>query len=59
MDAGERVRDERYEIREHPALPGAWEITATSHEEVYIVLFGGSNAEARAKEYLSWKGGWA
>lgn len=46
----------KYKLKEHPMLPGSWEIMATSpNGEIYIVLFAGVDAKDRAEEYLAWK----
>lgn len=53
------IEEYKYDFREHPMLPGSWEVTATApNGDVYLVLFGGVNAKARAQEYLTWKGEW-
>lgn len=44
-----------YEIREHPLLAGSWEVSCLGDDGkyVYIALFGGIGAEARAREYVA------
>lgn len=46
----------RYEIREHPLLPGSWEVSAEGpNGEEYLTLFAGDEARVRAEEYADWK----
>jgi hypothetical protein len=51
-----REIDMKYEVREHPILPGSWEVSAEGPDgEVYLTLFGGTDAQKLAEEYAGWK----
>jgi hypothetical protein len=46
----------RYIVREHPMLPGSYEVSANGpNGAVYLVLFGGTDAKRLADEYAVWK----
>jgi len=47
-----------YEVIEDKLQPGDWRVEAINTEgdgEVYIAIFVGPNADARAKDYADWK----
>lgn len=48
----------RYEVLQSHGVQGEWRVEATNHEgdgEVYVTLFSGPDACARAEEYAAWK----
>lgn len=46
-----------FAVREHPLLPGSWEVSENGPNagEVYLALFGGTDAQRLAEEYATWK----
>ena len=44
-----------YKVREHPMLPGSWEVSSQNQNGVYFALFAGPDAQRLAEEYADWK----
>lgn len=46
-----------YELREHPLLPEAWEVSLIENKEISLILFAGKEANKKALEYIEWQKG--
>jgi hypothetical protein len=47
-----------YEVIEDRKYPGDWRVEAINRDgdgEVFVAIFSGPNADARAAEYAAWK----
>lgn len=46
----------RYDVFLDRKFPGDWRVEAIGNDgEVYVTIFSGPDAEARAREYAAWK----